>query len=102
MTALVEIHNEAEAQQALECGATLIGINHRDLDTLQMDLSLTERIAPELRRQRPEAVLLAESGVENGAGRRRVDAFVDGILIGTALMQSADIPAKWAEIFAAE
>ncbi|MEQ9367121.1 MAG: indole-3-glycerol phosphate synthase TrpC [Leptospirales bacterium] len=100
MTALVEIHNAAEAEDAIACGASLIGINHRDLDTLEMDLSLTERIAPELRRARPDAVLLAESGVENRVGRERVEPFVDGILIGTALMQSPDIPAKWAEIFA--
>lgn len=100
MTALVEIHNASEAEAAIECGASLIGINHRDLDTLEMDLSLTERIAPELRRARPDAVLLAESGVESRAGRERVEPFVDGILIGTALMQSSDIPGKWAEIFA--
>ncbi|MCR9143955.1 MAG: indole-3-glycerol phosphate synthase TrpC [bacterium] len=99
MTALVEIHSAAEAEAAVDCGASLIGINHRDLDTLEMDLSLTERIAPELRKARPDAVLLAESGVENRAGRERVDPHVDGILIGTALMQSSDIPTKWAEIF---
>ena len=99
MTALVEIHSATEARAAVDCGATLVGINHRDLDTLEMDLSLTERIAPELRQALPDAVLLAESGVENRAGRERVEPYVDGILIGTALMQSDDIPQKWAEIF---
>lgn len=100
MTALIEVHSEDEARTAIDCGGSLIGINHRDLDTLRMDLSLTERIAPVLRASLPDAVLLAESGVESRAGRERVAPFVDGILIGTALMQSADIPAKWAEIFA--
>lgn len=99
MTALVEIHSAAEAERAVDCKARLIGVNHRDLDTLEMDLGLTERIVPELRQARPDAVLLAESGVENRAGRERVEPHVDGILIGTALMQSDDIPAKWSQIF---
>jgi indole-3-glycerol phosphate synthase len=100
MSALVEVHSEPEAELALRSGASLIGINHRDLDSLQMDLSLTERIAPGLRQANPELVLIAESGVESHSGLARVEPFVDGVLIGTALLRSSDIPGKWSEIFA--
>src|SRR5215212_8750096 len=48
MTALVEVHTEAEADRALEAGASVIGVNARDLTTLQVDRSTFERIAPGL------------------------------------------------------
>ncbi len=99
MDALVEIHEEKELDVALESGARIIGINHRNLDTLAMDLSLTETLAPRIRSARPDAVVVAESGVESPEGRGRVDAFADAILIGTAFMQSSDIDASWRSIF---
>lgn len=83
----------------MESGAGIIGINHRDLDTLRMDLSLTERVAPEIRAALPDVVLIGESGVENPDGLARVDPYADAVLIGTALMRSADIPATWRSIF---
>ncbi|GAB4006582.1 hypothetical protein GCM10029992_57800 [Glycomyces albus] len=60
MTALVEVHNEAEADRALAAGAKVIGVNARDLTTLQVDRSVFERIAPGLPR---DVVKIAESGV---------------------------------------
>ncbi len=81
MTPLVEVHDEAEADRALEAGAKVIGVNARDLKTLEVDRSVFERIAPGL----PSRVLkIAESGVRDphdliayaarrrrrGAGRR--------------------------------
>ncbi len=65
MEALVEVHNEAEAEQALRAGATLFGINNRDLHTFEVDLATTERIRPLLPR---EAVVVAESGVHTKRG----------------------------------
>ena len=100
MSALVEIHNRAEAERAVAAGARLIGVNHRDLDTLEMNLNLTGEIAPWIRKQNPRAVLIAESGVESPEGRRQMEPQADGRLIGTALMESADIPARWRSIFA--
>ena len=97
--ALVEIHNEAEAEAAMQSGARIIGINHRDLDTLEMDLGLTARIAPQIRSARPDCILVGESGVESPGGLARVDPYVDAVLIGTALMKSADIAATWRTIF---
>ena len=99
MDALVEIHDEAELDAALESEARIIGINHRNLDTLKMDLSLTEKLAPRIRREKPEARIVAESGVESPEGRARVDAYADAVLIGTAFMKSSDIRATWRAIF---
>src|SRR3954470_12527149 len=48
MTALVEVHNEEEADRALDAGAQVIGVNARDLRTLEVDRSVFERIAPGL------------------------------------------------------
>ncbi|MBX7056799.1 MAG: indole-3-glycerol phosphate synthase TrpC [Leptospirales bacterium] len=100
LAALVEVHNESEAALAAEAGARLIGINHRDLDTLQMDLSLSARIAPALRRLRPDAILIAESGVEDRKGLAAVQECADAVLIGTAFMKSRSISAAWQELFA--
>ena len=96
---LVEVHNQAEAEQAIALQAEIIGINHRNLDSLSMDLSLTPRLTPLIRQALPNAIIIAESGVESSASRKQVAEFVDGILIGTALMQSSDIRARWQEIF---
>ncbi len=64
MTALVEAHTEEEADRALEAGATVIGINARNLKTLEVDKTTFSRIAPGL----PSNVLkIAESGVRGPA-----------------------------------
>ena len=99
MDALVEIHNMEELERAMAVEARIIGINHRNLDTLEMDLSLTEQLAPRIRKTLPDSVIIAESGVESRSGRARVDDYVDAILIGTALVQSADIERTWQELF---
>ena len=76
MTALVEVHTEEEADRALKAGAKVIGVNARDLKTLEVDRDCFARIAPGL----PSKVIrIAESGVRGtadllayaGAGRRR-------------------------------
>jgi len=86
MTALVEVHTEAEADRALQAGARVIGINARNLATLQVDRSIFERIAPGL----PSGIIkIAESGVRGphdlisyaGAG-------ADAVLVGEGLVRS--------------
>jgi indole-3-glycerol phosphate synthase len=88
IAALVEVHDEPETYAALEAGAQLIGINHRDLHTFAVDLALTER----LRKLIPDAVLVvAESGIRTPDDARRVyDAGANAILVGETLMRSDD------------
>jgi indole-3-glycerol phosphate synthase/phosphoribosylanthranilate isomerase len=86
MDALVEVHDEAEMHRALALGASLIGINNRDLRDLSIDLSTTERLA----RLAPDRLLVSESGIGTGADIERLARFVDGFLIGSSLMRSAD------------
>jgi indole-3-glycerol phosphate synthase len=71
LCALVEVHDEAELDTALESGARVIGINNRDLRTFHTDLAVSERLAPRV----PEGVVVvAESGIFTGADMARLAA----------------------------
>ncbi|WP_232700940.1 indole-3-glycerol phosphate synthase [Halobacterium wangiae] len=85
---LVEVHDLAELERAVDAGATLVGVNNRDLAELTVDLGTFERVAP----RAPEAVtLLAESGVSTPADVRRMrEAGADGLLVGSAIMDGAE------------
>jgi indole-3-glycerol phosphate synthase len=89
MDALVEVHDEEEAERALGAGATLIGVNQRDLVTVQVDGTRAERVAKVI----PDsATRVAESGIENADDvRRLMDAGFDAVLVGEALVTSTDI-----------
>jgi indole-3-glycerol phosphate synthase len=83
---LVEVHDEAELDVALRSGALLIGVNHRDLRTQSIDLSLTERIA---KRIPGGVVLVAESGIRTAADvHRMADAGAHAVLVGEQLMRA--------------
>lgn len=99
MDCLVETHNADEIETALAAGAGIIGINHRDLDDLTMNMNLSLELAPRIREAAPDTIIVAESGVESPAGWRQVDELVDALLIGTAFMRSANIPRTWHELF---
>lgn len=88
VAALVEVHNERELARALKVGARIIGINNRDLHTFKVDLATAERLAAIV----PNGVLtVGESGIEHGADVRRLAAAgIDAILVGEALVKSAD------------
>src|SRR5947208_3012584 len=92
IAALVEVHDEDETAAALEAGAQAIGVNHRNLRDFSVDLGLTER----LRKLVPKSVVLvAESGIHTPADARRMrEAGADAILVGEALMRSADPAAQ--------
>ncbi|WP_440769810.1 indole-3-glycerol phosphate synthase [Natronorubrum sp. DTA28] len=81
---LVEVHDRAELETALEAGAEIIGVNNRDLARLEVDLDTFESVAPDA----PEEVtLIAESGVSTPADVRRMrEAGADALLIGSAIM----------------
>jgi indole-3-glycerol phosphate synthase len=86
MDALIEIHNESELQQALDCGATLIGVNNRDLRTFEVSLDISLNLAAIL----PQNVLaVAESGIRTADDVRRLsDVGYRGFLVGEQLMRS--------------
>jgi indole-3-glycerol phosphate synthase len=94
--ALVEVHDEAEAQRAVDAGSTCIGVNNRDLRTLATDLSTFAR----LRRLIPaDVVTVAESGVRGADDvRRLVGEGADAVLVGETLMRSADPAAACREL----
>jgi indole-3-glycerol phosphate synthase len=85
---LVEIHNEAEAEEALESGSRIIGINNRDLVTFNVDTSLASR----LKKLIPSGVLtVAESGIKSADEVRELkDIGIDAVLIGESLMRATD------------
>lgn len=84
MTALVEVHDEEEADRAMEAGAQVIGVNARDLRTLQVDRSVFERIAPGLP---SHVVKIAESGVRGPHDLiRYASAGADAVLVGEGLV----------------
>ena len=91
MAALVEVHNEVETRQALETGATLIGINNRNLVDFTVDINTTFKLRPLI----PQGVtVVSESGISAPAHIARLrDAGVNAVLIGEALVTSPE-PAK--------
>jgi indole-3-glycerol phosphate synthase len=84
MTALVEVHDEEECDRALSAGARVIGINARDLRTLEVDRSVFERLAPGLPN---DVVKIAESGVRGPHDLiRYASAGADAVLVGEGLV----------------
>lgn len=93
---LVEVHDEAELRAALDAGAAVIGVNNRDLRTFAEDLGVTERLAALVP---PGVTLVAESGIRTAADARRMAAAgAHAVLVGEALMLSADVAAKAREL----
>ncbi|MBO0731779.1 MAG: indole-3-glycerol phosphate synthase TrpC [Acidimicrobiaceae bacterium] len=88
LDALVEVHDEDEAERALAAGASLIGINQRDLVTFEVDTARAERVVKAL----PATVVrVAESGIRGADDARRLaDAGFDAILVGESLVTSGD------------
>ena len=85
---LVEIHSEAEAEEAIAAGARIIGINNRDLTTFNVDTELTSCLVKKI----PNGILtVAESGINSSDDIRKLkDTGVDAVLIGESLMRSSD------------
>lgn len=88
MDVIVEVHDEAEMGRAICLGASIVGINNRDLRTLKTDLSVTERLAPLVPRG---VTLIAESGISSRQDVERLAPRVDAFLVGSSLMASTDI-----------
>ena len=91
MDALVEVHDEAELERALDLNAALIGINNRNLKTFVTDLGVTLKLAPKI----PNSVhVVAESGLSAPADLKRLaSAQVTSVLVGESLMRQKDVAA---------
>jgi indole-3-glycerol phosphate synthase len=88
LDSIFEVHEAAEVDRALNCGARIIGVNNRDLTRFVTDLAVSEAIIPNL----PEScVAISESGISTAEDARRAyEAGADAILVGEALMKMKD------------
>ena len=96
---LVETHDSDEINQALDAGALMLGINNRNLKTLEVDLGVVERLFPQI----PKGMIaVAESGYKTRAEIQKLERLgLDAVLIGETLMRSQDIGAAAEELFGA-
>ncbi|MHC4605374.1 MAG: indole-3-glycerol phosphate synthase TrpC [Planctomycetota bacterium] len=99
LATLVEVHGEKELERALDAGATLIGINNRDLETFAVSLETTERLRPLV----PDGTaVVSESGIARRDDIVRLGHLgVDGALIGEELVTSSDPAGKLRELLGA-
>ena len=88
---LIEVHDEAEMGRALRLRSPLIGVNNRDLKTLEVNLATTERLAPLVP---PGRLLVCESGIASAADIQRMRGIGAAcFLVGESLMRHADVTA---------
>ncbi len=114
LAALVEVHDEVELERALKIGASLIGVNNRNLKNFKVDLATTERLAAKLYcrtgfqpvskikngdRQDACPTLVAESGIHTRADVERLKKCgANAILVGESLIKHGDIKSKVREL----
>ena len=86
---LVEIHDKEDLKKAMRCGANIIGINHRNLDTFEMDMELCDKLIPMIPNGK---IIVAESGVSNVETIKRLSGIgADAFLIGEHFMRQDSI-----------
>jgi indole-3-glycerol phosphate synthase len=96
MASLTEVHDKDDLEKAFACGAEIIGINNRDLDSFKVDIGTTFALAPLVPKNH---ILVSESGIENGGDIPSLKAAgIHAVLVGSALMKDSDPAAKTAEI----
>ena len=96
MAVLTEVHDRADLEKAIEAGADIIGINNRDLDTFHVDLQTTLALAPLVPGDR---IVVSESGISSPEDISFLKkSGVDAVLVGTSLMESANVEAKIKEL----
>jgi indole-3-glycerol phosphate synthase len=96
MDCLVEVHNEPELHRALKVGAEIVGINHRNLSTLTIDLKVSQELVPQIPKDK---VIVAESGIKTHDEIKQLQALgVNAVLIGECFLRVADVGAKVREV----
>jgi indole-3-glycerol phosphate synthase len=96
MSALVEVHDEAELERALGVGPRVVGINNRNLHTFEVSLDVTARLSALVP---PGTVLVAESGIHTAADVERLAGLgVQAMLVGESLVRALDVGAKVREL----
>ena len=96
LAALVEVHNEAELAAVLRTEARIIGINNRNLDTMEVDLATTRRLRAFVP---PDRIVVSESGIRTRGDMDRLRRLrVDAALVGEALLSEPDIAARMREL----
>lgn len=93
---LTEVHDRDDLEKAVACGAEIIGINNRDLDSFEVDINTTFELAPLV----PDnCIVVSESGIEKAGDILSLkEAGVHAVLVGSALMRSKDLAGKTAEL----
>lgn len=96
LSPLVEVHDEADLEKAVSSGATIIGINNRDLSTFSTDLGVSLRLAPLVP---PGSLMISESGIRSRRDMEELaSAGIRTFLIGETLMRERDIAGKMGEL----
>lgn len=97
MTPMVEVHSKNDLDKAMSVNPDIIGINNRDLDTLEVDLKTTEKLIKFI----PRGILkISESGISTHKDIGYLKSLdIDAVLIGEALLKSKDIKKKIKELF---
>jgi indole-3-glycerol phosphate synthase len=91
LDALVEVHDDAELDIALASGARLIGVNNRNLVTLEIDLATAPRLITRARAEGYAGLLVAESGYHSADEVLELQGVADAVLVGTSLAGSGDL-----------
>jgi indole-3-glycerol phosphate synthase len=96
MSCLVETHNEAEVEIALNSEAKIIGINNRDLTNFSVDIATTERLRPLIP---PDRIVVSESGIKERKDIERLRQLgINAVIVGESLMSTTNIAAKMREL----
>ncbi len=90
LEALVEVHDEGELARALAAGADVVGVNNRDLRSLEVDLAVAPRLLERARAAGFHGVGVAESGYDRSEQLASLRGLADAVLVGSSLARSDD------------